>query len=91
MLLCLSSKKDPIQLGNLSLDSLLALGSNGLREKHRGPFEKYDRMMREARANLSNAEGEDRNFISKRAREDTQKVKQEMREIARVLYDSIYP
>ncbi|KAF8607193.1 hypothetical protein BDV93DRAFT_303052 [Ceratobasidium sp. AG-I] len=85
------SKKDPIQLGNLSLDSLLALGSNGLREKHPKPFEKYDRMTREARINLSNAEGEDKKFINKRIEEDKKKVKQEVREITRVLHDSIYP
>lgn len=89
--MCFSSKQESIQLGSLSLDGLLILGANGLREKHRKPFEKYDRSMREANSDHSKAEVEDKKFINKRIEEDTKKVRQEVQDIIRRLHDSIYP
>ncbi|KAF8607194.1 hypothetical protein BDV93DRAFT_552935 [Ceratobasidium sp. AG-I] len=85
------SKKEPIQLGNLSLDSLLVLEANGLRGEHSEPFEIYNGMIREAEVNRSRAEAKDIELINERIEEDTKKVKQEVHEIIRVLHSEIYP
>jgi hypothetical protein len=87
----LRSTTEPIQLGELSSEALLCLGTNGLREKHRALFEEYDRNIRDAKANRSRFEQEDKRFVNRRLEEDGPKLQQEVQMIIRGLYDEVYP
>jgi hypothetical protein len=85
------STTEPIQLGALPSEDLLCLGANGLREKHRALFEAYDRQIRDAKANRSRSEQEDKGFVNRRLEEDESKLQQEVQNIIRGLYDEVYP
>jgi hypothetical protein len=85
------STTEPIQLGELSPDELLCLGSNGLREKHRVLFEAYDRQIKDAKSTRARSEQEDKRFINRRIEEDEPKLQQEVQNIIRGLYNEVYP
>jgi hypothetical protein len=85
------STDSPIQLGNLSLDEFWILASNGLRGRHKSIFDDYEKQIQELTNTRSTLEVADRSLISQNVHRDKQKVTQEVREIIRTLYLSVYP
>jgi hypothetical protein len=69
----------------------MRLAENGLRERYREPFVKYDHCMRDEKAARSEAEKLDNNKIKEIVQRDAPMVRQEVQSIIRRLYDEIYP
>ncbi|KAG9089762.1 hypothetical protein FRC06_001400 [Ceratobasidium sp. 370] len=80
-----------IQLGELSYDGLMHLAENGLREKYREPFQKYDQRMRELGIARSEMEAQDRRKVEELIERDTPMIREEVRNAIRTLYCRIYP
>lgn len=81
----------PIQLGDLAPDEISILASNGLREKSRDAFQRYERQMREVASTRATAEAEDKRFIEGKLHHDKPKIQEETRDIIRTLYARVYP
>lgn len=79
-----------VQLGNLSSDHLMLLAENGLREKYREPFEKYDRRIEDIDAAWPKAEGENEKAIDERIQQDIPMIEQEVRRLVRRSYQAVY-
>ncbi|KAG8693956.1 hypothetical protein FRC09_010163, partial [Ceratobasidium sp. 395] len=74
-----SGNQPQMQLGELSLEGLICLADNGLREKYREPFQKYERHMRDLDATRSTTEAQDRRKIDQAIRRDTPMIREEIR------------
>ncbi|KAG9124904.1 hypothetical protein FRC07_009778 [Ceratobasidium sp. 392] len=86
-----SATQPQIQLGDLSLDGLMNLADNGLREKYREPFQKYDKYMRDLNATRSNDEAQDKKKIDQVIQRDTPMIREEVQTTVRNLYRQVYP
>ncbi|QRW13380.1 E3 ubiquitin-protein ligase TRIP12 [Ceratobasidium sp. AG-Ba] len=87
-----SSHSGPqIQLGDLTPEEVMTLGKHGLKDRFPGPFQKYERALREDKAEVSRMEGSDRKKINELVERDTPMVRQEVQNVVRTLYDQLYP
>ncbi|QRV98719.1 cytochrome P450 family protein [Ceratobasidium sp. AG-Ba] len=87
-----SSQSGPqIQLGDLSSEEVMNLGKHGLKDEFPGPFQKYDRAMREDKVEISRMEISDKKKINEHIERDTPMVRQEVQNVVRTLYDQLYP
>ncbi|KAG8792428.1 Vacuolar protein sorting-associated protein 13A [Ceratobasidium sp. 428] len=86
-----SENQPQIQLGELSPEGLMCLADNGLREKYREPFQKYERHMRDLNATRSATETQDRRKIDQGIQRDTPMIREEVQQSVRSLYHQVYP
>ncbi|QRV84782.1 GTP-binding protein [Ceratobasidium sp. AG-Ba] len=87
----IKSSGHPIQLGDLTSEEVMHLGKHGLKERFPGPFQKYERVIREDKAELSKMEISDRKKINELVERDTPMIRQEVQNVVRTLYDQLYP
>ncbi|KAF8690053.1 hypothetical protein RHS03_09010, partial [Rhizoctonia solani] len=87
----ISSKEYPLQLGDLKPNDIEILSSNGLRESHRGIFEAHEQRLRDLNEDRTASQRVDNKFIEDQILGDKPRVKDEIRNAVRVIYDRIYP
>ncbi|QRW13378.1 E3 ubiquitin-protein ligase TRIP12 [Ceratobasidium sp. AG-Ba] len=87
----IKSNMPRIQIGEVNCEELMFLAKHGLREMHPAPFQKFERCMRKDKATRSEMEEADNKKVNKIIDGDTSKIRQEVQNIIRSLYDQLYP